>query len=172
MNHQKKQLLTISKKVDTNEPLTPEEITQLLTFEKLDKESKSLKVLKRAALPASLALGFFFSAFPEAFEHFTTTLPTWTNLSPPELNGIDYLWSLLGDPVGKPNIIYHIPNIVLYSFGILGIKKLIEALDQHTWLNKILTSQQTLKEKSTAGMLNLKMKQGHSLLYSEQPKKA
>ncbi|MDQ3099109.1 MAG: hypothetical protein M3Q44_05175 [bacterium] len=165
MHHKKRKLVTIAIKIEKDEKLTPDEIVYLQSFQKLDKDSKPLQLLKKIAIPASLGFGFFFSAFPEYFDNLVQIMPKWTNFSPPLLTGIDYLWDLIGDPVSKANIIYHVPNIVLYSFGIVGVKKLIDAIDHRTWLDKVIAAQTVLKDKIHAGSLVLSLHDGHSLLF-------
>lgn len=161
----KKTLIGIARKVGNDQPLTPREIQTLLTFEKKPSDTKFISWVKRAALPLSLFFGFLFTAFPSYFESLTRHLPNWTNFPPPILTGVDYLWDLIGEPIHKANIIYHIPNIVLYSFGIVGIKKLIDALDRRTWLDRVLAAQTDLKRIVATGALSLRLKKGHSLLF-------
>jgi hypothetical protein len=100
----KKQLISIALKVSENKPISPGEITTLLEFEKKNKSSKPLQIIKRAALPLSLSFGFLFTAFPEDFKHLTDQLPTWTNFPPFMLTGVDYIWNMIGEPIGKANI--------------------------------------------------------------------
>ncbi len=122
MRYNKHRLIAIAKLIDQKKPLSPDEITYLLHFEKLSKDNKITKVLKRLAVPLSLAFGFLFTAFPKEFQNIIQHMPPWTNFSPPLLTGVDYLWDLIGEPVRKANILYHVPNIILYSFGIFGNK--------------------------------------------------
>jgi hypothetical protein len=165
MAYQKNRLLVLAKKVDLNHKITPDEINELLSFEKKSDSKKVFSWLKTVALPLSLGFGFFFTVFPKEFDHFVSTLPAWTNLTPPLLSGVDYLWSLLGDPVGKANILFHVPNIILYSFGIFGVKKLFDALDKRSWLDRVLTAQTMLNNKLQTGHLNLSLKKSHTLLF-------
>lgn len=165
MKYNKKKLLQISYKVAEDKPISPDEINYLLSFTKITKEHTATKLLKQAALPGSLLFGFLFTTFPVEFEQFVNTLPSWTNFNPPLLSGVNYIWDLLGDPVKKANFLYHIPNIILYSFGIFGIKKLIDLLDRKTWLEKVVLYQTNLRKNIDQGNLNLKMKKGHSILF-------
>lgn len=71
---------------------------------------------------------------------------------------MDYLWSILSNPIEKQNIVYHLPNIVLYSFGIVGIKNLLERLERKTWLDKVFDAQEILKERVKNGEQNWAMK--------------
>lgn len=165
MKFQKKRLVRISKKVGKNHPLTPSEIDYLLSFEKSDKEPTPIWLAKILALPASLFLGFLFTVYPEFFQNLTNALPSWTNFNPKLLAGIDYIWDIIGEPVKKANIIYHIPNIVLYSFGVVGVKKLLDAVNQRSWLENVLFAKKALSENIESGNLRLQMKKGHSLLF-------
>lgn len=165
MNSQKKILTQIAHKVQLAKKITPEELEKLLEFTVKRQESKTLQFLKNSALPLSLAFGFLYTVFAHDFSAFIATLPSWTNMSPQLLTGIDYLWDLLGDPVGKANIFYHIPNIILYSFGIVGIKKLFEALDKRTWMDKVFAAQKIVQEKLDHGLVPYQLKKGHSVLF-------
>ena len=165
MNIQKNKLLSIAQKVKNSKKITVDEMSTLSTFTKLEEDSFAVTILKQATLPLSLLLGFLIAVFPEYFEGFTTRLPAWTNLSPHLLAGVNYLWNILSEPVDQANIFYHIPNVVLYAFGILGIKKLFDAIDKHTWLDKVFAAQTTLKEQIAQGTLSLSLRDGHSILF-------
>jgi hypothetical protein len=165
MKYLKKRLVGIAEKVIEKRALSPEEMEYLLSFEKLEKEQTWLRVLKKLTVPLSLLFGFFFTVFPMEFEQFSLRLPGWTNFNPPLLAGINYFWDLLGDPVKKANIVYHIPNIILYSFGVVGIKKVMDLMDRRTWLDKVIRAQAVLQENVKNGLLNLRMRKGHSLLF-------
>ncbi len=165
MAYSKVRLLKLAKKVTENRKISPSEIDYLLSFEKVSKENLFVQVVKNIALPLSLGFGFFYTVYPKEFEIVASNLPSWTNLSPPLLNGVDYLWNILAEPVEKANILYHLPNLILYSFGIFGVKKLFEALDRHSWLDKVFLSQKLLEERVIKGDLNLSMERGHSLLF-------
>jgi hypothetical protein len=165
MKFQKKRLVRISKKVKKNYPLPPSEIDYLLSFEKSDKEPTPIWLAKILALPASLFLGFLFTVYPEFFQNLTSTLPSWTNFSPKLLAGVDYIWDIIGEPVGKANVIYHVPNIVLYSFGVVGVKKLLDAVNQRSWLENVLLAKKTLSKNIDRGNVSFQMKKGHSILF-------
>ncbi len=165
MKHKKRKLVRIGKKVIKSQPVTPDEIDYLLSYQKLNKEPLLIQISKLFALPLSLLLGFLFTVYPEYFENLTKSLPSWTNLSPRFLAGVDYLWNIISEPIGKANILYHIPNIALYSFGVVSIKKLLDAVNRHSWLENVLSSQKLLSENIEKGMLNLQMRKGHTLLF-------
>lgn len=165
MKKQKKRLISIAHKVEIQEPLSPQDIEFLQNFTMLRNDPFWVMILKRSAVPLSLCLGFLLVVFPDYFGHLTKGMPKWTNLSPSLLTGIDYLWDLIGEPIGKANILYHVPNIVLYSFGIVGIKNLIESLERRSWLDKIIEAQKQLQNNILIGNLTLRMKEGLSLLF-------
>lgn len=165
MRYEKKKLIALTKKITEKKNLTPDEVTALLTFDTISKDTKFVATLKRIALPIALGFGFLFSAFPQEFKELTKQLPSWTNLSVSLLTGVDYLWDLLGEPVRKTNLLYHIPNIILYSFGFFGIKKLMDAIDRRTWLDSVLNAKKILSEQITNGTALFLMQEGHSLLF-------
>jgi hypothetical protein len=165
MRYEKKKLIALAKKITEKKNLTPDETIYLLNFDTISKDSKFVATLKKITLPIALGFGFIFSAFPQEFKDVTTHLPGWTNLSVPMLTGVDYLWDLLGEPVKKANLLYHIPNIILYSFGFFGIKKLMDAIDRRTWLDNVLNAKKTLSEQIVSGTALFSMEAGHSLLF-------
>lgn len=164
-NINKNQLITISNKVLKNDPIKPEEISDILNFELSEKDSSFISFLKRYAVPLSLTAGAIIAIFHPEFEVVTTNLPEWTNLHPRLQDGLNYLWSIIGDPVEENNILYHLPNVFLYGFGILGIKTLVDKINHKTWIEKILKAQTILQENISYGNLKLNMKKGHSLLF-------
>lgn len=161
----RKTLLSITRRVEEKKPLAPTEINTLLSFEKVTKTALWFSILKKSAVPLSLFFGFLFSAFPAGFKQLIDTLPAWTNFSPPFLQGVDYLWDLIGDPVRKANVLYHIPNLILYSFGILGLKKLLDTLERRSWLDRVLFAQKNVREQVALGKQSLRLRKGHSLLF-------
>ncbi|MFA9289403.1 MAG: hypothetical protein ACEQSA_06020 [Weeksellaceae bacterium] len=165
MKAQKRKLIKISDKFRKNTPLTPQEIKLLQTFEHKNEDNRIISFLKLIAFPASLLAGAAFVIWAEYFDTVVKTLPSWTNLSPSLLAGIDFIWDFIGEPIGRANIIYHIPNIILYTFGIAGIKTLIDTIEHRTWLEKVLQAQTALIQKIQIGKLDLYMKSGHSLLF-------
>lgn len=165
MKKTKSTLLAIARKIESGEPVTPSEMELISSFNRVAKEPAATTLLKQAAVPLALLFGFFFTVYPVQIEDFVSTLPAWTNLSPSVLAGVDYLWDIIGDPVGKANLLYHLPNIVLYAFGILGIKKLFEAIDRKTWVDRVRSAKRTLEEQTVSGTLHLDLPKGHSALF-------
>lgn len=165
LKHKKSKLIELTANVQKDLPLSPEDMEYFLGFQKKSDTNKLQRYITRAALPVSLALGFFYSVFPREFAGFIKSLPSWTNLPAPLLSGIDYLWNLLGEPVGQANIIFHIPNIMLYAFSIFGLKKLFDAIDRRNWLDRVLAAQTTLRTRIENGAQRLNLRSGHSILF-------
>ncbi|OGG05066.1 hypothetical protein A2Z33_07340 [Candidatus Gottesmanbacteria bacterium RBG_16_52_11] len=166
MNQPKSELLRIVRIITSGGKLTVNDISTIMTFTKPDSELMSVRLLKITAVPLSLFFGFLFAVFPDEFVRMTGDLPAWTNLSPRFLTGVDYLWNILGEPVKKSNIIYHLPNVILYSFGFVGAKKLFDAIDRHTWLDRVRAVQQQVRAGINSGTLNLRLRNGHSVLFT------
>lgn len=165
MPHDKKLLLKIAKKIKNNERIYPNELTQIRAFEFQDKESKLLTFLKDSAFPLALFCGFLFVTYAWFFDELILSLPRWTNMSPELLAGIDYLWDFIGEPIGKENIIYHLPNVVLYTFGFFGIKKILESVERKTWLDTVLAAQEKIKAQLQAGTISFNIPDNHTLLF-------
>ncbi len=166
MKYSKKQLLRISKKISTGGKITPNEMELILSFEKKDEEVKFVGLLKKSAVPLGLTLGFAMAVFPQIADSVSHSLPSWTNLPDPIHDGLNYIWNIIGDTVDQKNILYHIPNVILYSFGFLGIKKLFDAIDRRTWVDKVNFSKGMLTKRLSNGTLDLDLSRGHSVLFS------
>jgi len=165
MSSRKSQLLWSSQKVREGLPLKPSEITELLAFENGSKEHPAWSLAKTAAVPLSLVLGAVMAMYPETFLSLADGLPSWTNLSARLLEGLNYLWNFLSEPIDHPNLLFHLPNFVFYSFGILGLKTLVEKLEHRSWLSKVLDAQQLLQAALQSGKVTFDLPEGHTLLF-------
>lgn len=164
MSATKQQYITLAEKILSNKYLTPHEIDTILNFKKPE-DNPTRAFLIKMSLPASLCVSALFNIFPTQFSHIAQSLPSWTNLSSGLLAGLNYFWDFLGEPIRQTNIMYHLPNIILYTFGIKGIKTLIDTVERKTWLDKVLSAQSAIRTNIQKGNLNLNMKNGHSLLF-------
>ena len=165
MNSGKKSLIASAQKITKNKEITPDEISSLVAFQKPDENTTIFTWIRHLTIPGSLLVGALFTIFPEIIAQLVLKLPPWTNLTPRALLGADYLWDFVGEPVNERNILYHLPNIIFYSFGIVGLKSLIDKIENRTWLEKILYAQTTLLKNIQQGSLNLRMVKGHSLVF-------
>jgi len=165
VKYSKKRLLLIADIIIQNKKISLDNLDYISSFERSTTENTFFKLLKRSAVPLSLLFGFLFTAYPTWVSKIVDDLPFWTNMNVAILTGVDYLWDIIGEPVRKENVVYHIPNIILYSFGIFGIKKLFDALDKRTWLDKVVKSKEVLIDQIKHGNLNVLLKKGHSILF-------
>lgn len=54
---------------------------------------------------------------------------------------------------------------MLYAFGIFGLKKLFDAIDRRSWLDRVLTAQETLRNRIDEGNQAYDLRRGHSILF-------
>lgn len=167
-NSKKNQLSSIGHKVKQRMGLTQKEIEEILAFQNIDEDPYLLAIMKKTAVPVSLAFGFVLAVWVTQFETLSQHLPTWTNLSPELLSGVNYLWNLLSEPIENPNILFHIPNLILYSFGVVGIKKLLDTLERRSWVESVLAAQAVVQQRLANGELDLLQSNGHSILFVGQ----
>lgn len=165
MKFRKEKLITIASKVYNKQHISPEEINYFLGFERSPDSRGFIPNLKRFAFPASFIVGMLFVVFSDFFKQFAGNLPPWTNLPPYALAGLDYIWNFIGEPIGEANILFHLPNVVLYTFGIAGVKTLLDTLEKKNWLEKVMNAQALLQENIQKGNLYLEMEKGFSLLF-------
>lgn len=165
MQYKRKYLLKVAKKVLNNQKITPSELSTLQSFEYKQQDSKFIETLKKCAFPLAIFTGFLFVTFAVYFDSMVAQMPAWTNMSPELLSGVDYIWDIIGEPIGKENIVYHLPNVVMYTFGFFGVKKIIESVEKRTWLQSVLAAQETINKKISTGTVDLDMKEHHSILF-------
>lgn len=60
---------------------------------------------------------------------------------------------------------YHLPNIIIYSFGVVGLRQLIRKIHKNNWKDKVLAAQATLSTQIENGTARLKFDPGFSLLF-------
>ena len=158
-------LVDVSKKIKSKQPVSPTDIDVIIHLDTEDKKTPLQSILTKIALPGSIALGMTMAAFPAFYIRIVAALPAWTNMKPDMLNAVDYVWGILGKPVKQPNFIYHIPNIILYSFGVIGVKKLFEFVRRKTWLDQVNQAKETLEKQIEKGSVNYDLREHHSILF-------
>ncbi len=161
----KKTLIRVSRRIEANDFLTPDEASVLLDFEKQEKETKIWDVLKKLGLPLSIMFGLFIVIFPEVVESIITILPNWLELNPRIAIGLDYIWGIIGSPIEKTHLIYHMPNILLYSFGVLEIRNLINLIKKRSWLDRVINAKTKLETLIKTGEAKWDLVKGHSILF-------
>lgn len=160
-----KQLTAIAAKIKGDKALTPQEVEHILKFDPAIPQGRVFKILSKIALPGSILLGSTMAIWPEFYAAIVKILPEWTNMEPHIMRGVDYVWDILGDPVKKPNIIYHFPHVIMYSFGVVGIRKLYQFVEQKTWLDRVIEAKTSLEKLVEKGDVNYRFRPGHSILF-------
>lgn len=163
--YSRKKLLHIAQAVQKGDRISPEDISYLNGFTHNNDEHSVVTFLKNSAFPIAVLCGAVLAANSDFFDGIFSYLPSWTNLNPAFLSGFDYVWSIIGNPVEKSNIIYHIPNIVMYSAGFISIKSIIDSIKKRNWLDIVTDGQAALRQKITDGTLAYQLESGHSILF-------
>lgn len=158
-------LLKVAHAIISKQAVLPSDADKILDFQLTEKQNKVTSFLLKIALPASIILGMTQAAFPQFYVELVSKLPAWTNMSENFLAAVDYVWSIIGKPVKQANIIYHIPNVFLYSFGVIGVKKLFDYVRRKTWLDKVNEAKTLLEKQIEKGTLQYALRNRHSILF-------
>ncbi len=103
--------------------------------------------------------------FPEVGEYLIGVLPAFFLLPERLAKALDYVWSLVGKPVGKQHLMYHLPNILIYAFGVAGIRQLWRKLNKNNWKDRVEGAQDKLKKAIEDGTGRFNFPPGFSLLF-------
>ncbi|MEJ8572470.1 hypothetical protein [Microbaculum marinum] len=132
------------------------------TFEELSPFSKFM--LKVAA-----ALSLFFASvlviFPEVGDKLIEILPGFFLLPERLAKALDYVWGLVGEPVEKQHLMYHLPNIIVYAFGVVGIRQVWKKVNRNNWKDLVRGSQDKLRGMIEEGTARFRFPPGFSLLF-------
>ena len=131
-------------------------------FEELSPLSKVM--LKLAAL-ISLFFASVLVIFPEVGEYLISVLPSFFVLPDRLAKALDYVWGLVGKPVEKNHLMYHIPNIIVYTFGIVGVRQLWKRVNKNNWKDLVAAAQDQLNKAIEDGTGRVRFPPGFSLLF-------
>lgn len=124
----------------------------------------------RLMLRAAAWLTLFFASvlviFPEVGEFLIRVLPGFFLLPERLAKALDYVWGLVGKPVGKQHLMYHLPNILIYAFGVAGIRQLWRKLNKNNWKDQVEGAQEKLAKAIDAGAGRFIFSPGFSLLFT------
>jgi hypothetical protein len=124
----------------------------------------------RLMLRLAAWISFFFASvlviFPEVGEKLIEILPGFFNLPERVARSLDFVWSLVGKPVGETHLMYHVPNIIIYAFGVAGVRKLWRHLHKNNWKDLVGAAQQTLAANLSEGTPQLRFAPGFSVLFA------
>jgi hypothetical protein len=122
-------------------------------------------MLKLAAW-ISLFFASVLAIFPEVGEFLIATLPGFFLLPERLARALDYVWGLVGKPVGKQHLMYHLPNIIIYAFGVAGVRKLWRRINRNNWKDRVEDARKSLSEAIAEGTARIAFPAGFSLLFT------
>lgn len=126
--------------------------------------------LSRFMLKTAAWISFFFASvlviFPEVGEYLIAVLPGVFNLPDRIARSLDFVWGLVGKPVGKNHLMYHLPNIIIYAFGVAGVRALWRKLHKNNWKDRVAAAQKKLQDDIAAGTARFRFVPGFSVLFA------
>ncbi|MGI9371889.1 MAG: hypothetical protein ACR2OJ_05290, partial [Hyphomicrobiales bacterium] len=157
-------LVEIAKKIRDNERLDVSYAEPFLHHKFQELSSFSSLMLKFAAI-----LSLFFASvlviFPEVGEKLIEILPGYFLLPERLAKALDYVWGLVGKPVGKRHLMYHLPNIIIYAFGVAGVRLLWKKVYKNNWKDQVRVSQEKLRGAIKEGTARFRFVPGFSVLF-------
>lgn len=103
--------------------------------------------------------------FPEVGEKLIEILPNYFLLPERIARALDFVWGLVGKPVKKQHLMYHIPNIIIYAFGVAGVRQLWKRINKNNWKDRVIAAQQKLQTMIQEGQGQFTFAPGFSLLF-------
>lgn len=161
----KKSLLAIAQKIQANEQVPAAQIGPFLSHS-FPETSPFGKFMLRVAAWISLFFASVLVIFPEVGEWLIAVLPEFFLLPERLAKTLDYVWGLIGKPVKKQHLMYHLPNIIIYSFGVVGLRQLIRKINKNNWKDIVIAAQETLQKKINAGTARISFAPGFSLMFT------
>jgi hypothetical protein len=121
-------------------------------------------------LKAAAWISFFFASvlvvFPEVGEKLIEILPAIFYLPERIATALDFIWGLVGEKVDQRHLMYHVPNIIIYAFGIAGVRTLWRRLNKNNWKDLVAAAQAKLEQDIAAGTARLRFSPGFSVLFA------
>lgn len=100
-------------------------------------------------------LSLFFASvlviFPEVGEYLIDVLPGFFVLPERLSKAMDYIWGLVGKPFKKQHLMYHLPNIIIYAFGVAGIRQFWRRINKDNWKDRVEDAQGKLSKAIETG---------------------
>lgn len=160
----KKNLIEVATAVNSGNQVDADIVERFVDFKFQETSRFSQVMLKVAA-----ALSFFFASvlviFPEVRDYLIGVLPGYFELSDRIAKSLDFIWGLVGEPVKKTHLMYHLPNIIIYAFGVAGVRQLWKKLNKNNWKDKVKEAQEKLGQMALEGTGRYRFTRGFSLLF-------
>lgn len=161
----KKHLISLANRIKSGDPIEAEDADWFLNF-----TFQEISPVSRAMLKLAAWISLFFASvlviFPEVGEWLIGVLPGIFLLPERLARALDYIWGLVGEPVGKQHLMFHLPNIIIYAFGVAGLRQLWRRINKNNWKDLVRSSQEKLAEMVDNGTARISFKPGFSLLFT------
>jgi len=161
----KNRLIKLAETIDSGHHVAAGEVQPFLDHQFHEASKTSKFMLKLAA-----GISFFFASvlviFPEVGEKLIEILPDFFLLPERVAKALDFVWGLVGAPVKKQHLMYHIPNIIIYAFGVAGVRQLWRRINKNNWKDRVVSAQEKLIAMIQEGQGRFKFTPGFSLLFA------
>lgn len=163
----KPELIRIADQITRGERIDAAQVQPFLAHE-FAELSPFAKFMLRVAALISLFFASVLVIFPEVGEYLIGVLPGVFLLPERLARALDYVWSLVGKPVGKQHLMYHLPNIIIYAFGVAGLRQLWRRINKNNWKDRVTAAREGLEKAIDAGSARFRFAPGFSLLFVGQ----
>lgn len=160
----KTELIKLTQQIQLGERVAAESVPAFLEH-KFPENTSFGKFMLKVAGWISLFFASVLVIFPEVGEKMIEILPGFFLLPERLAKALDYLWGLVGKPVKKQHLMYHLPNIIVYAFGVAGIRLLWRKLHRNNWKDQVEDAQKKLNAQVEEGAGRFKFEPGFSLLF-------
>lgn len=160
----KKTLIKLAGQVRNGDRIAADQVTSFLDHS-FPETSTFGKFMLRVAAWISLFFASVLVIFPEVGEWLIEVLPGFFLLPERLAKALDYVWGLIGKPVKKQHLMYHVPNIIIYSFGVVGLRQLWRRINKNNWKDHVEGAQEKLRSQIEAGTARYSFEPGFSLLF-------
>ena len=157
-------LIKVAKMIKNGDRIDVEFVTPFLAH-KFQESSALSKIMLKVAAGISLFFASVLVIFPEVGEKLIEILPGYFLLPERAAKALDYIWGLVGKPVGKQHLMYHLPNIIIYAFGVAGVRQLLRQIHKNNWKDLVEASQEQLRKTISEGTARFTFPKGFSLLF-------
>lgn len=157
-------LVKMANAIRDGEKISAETVKPFLDY-KIPEISRAGRMMLRVAAAISLFFASVLVIFPEVGQRMIELLPGYFLLPERVARALDYVWGLVGKPVGKQHLMYHLPNIIIYAFGVAGVRQLWRKIHRGNWKDLVQDSQEKLRKMIEEGTGRFTFPPGFSLLF-------
>ncbi len=159
------EIVEIARKVREGERIRADLVAPFLDYT-IPELSPFNRFMLRVAAWISLFFASVLVIFPEVGEWLISVLPGFFLLPERLAKALDYIWGLVGQPVKKQHLMYHVPNIIVYAFGAAGIRQLWRKIQKNNWKDLVADAQSRLSRMIDEGRARIAFQPGFSILFA------